>query len=100
MRYFTLSIYAMDSFVGFEGIGYRCIVCADYDLCQVCMSSHHNPHLEHDFLEIPSRQWVSKNVHTCSVRDFGGDGGIGLPPPRKTHGLYNREKPIVSMGET
>ena len=35
-----------------------------------------------------------------SVRNFGGDGGIGLPRPRKMHGLHNREKPMVSTGQT
>ena len=45
-----------------RGYRHKCIQCSDYDLCQACMEKSSHPHPEHDFLKIPSKEWLSENL--------------------------------------
>jgi tetratricopeptide (TPR) repeat protein len=41
-----------------RGILHRCKVCPFYNLCNNCSAILPRPHLEHDFLAVPSAQWI------------------------------------------
>ena len=50
-----------------RGYRHKCKQCEDYDLCHQCfLTNDPHPHPEHDFLTIPSEQWVRERFKTES----------------------------------
>lgn len=43
-----------------KGYRHKCTLCPDYDLCNDCFNTDPRPHLKHDFMTIPSKEWRSK----------------------------------------
>ena len=41
-----------------RGYLHRCKSCEDYDLCDFCFNNSPHPHPDHEFLTIPSQEWI------------------------------------------
>jgi hypothetical protein len=64
-----------------RGILHRCKVCPFYNLCNDCFATIPRPHLEHDFLSVPSAQWTAAHCpgeRQSSVEKSGSTGDILL----------------------
>ena len=51
-----------DERIAIMGYRHKCVECWDYDLCHKCFQSSPRPHPEHDFITIPSEEWLHSRV--------------------------------------
>jgi ankyrin repeat protein len=53
-------------------VGYRhkCGSCWDFDLCHKCFESSPRPHAEHEFIMIPSEEWLQSRLATAKQSEI------------------------------
>jgi hypothetical protein len=81
-----------------RGILHRCKVCPFYNLCNDCFKTLPRPHLEHDFLSVPSAQWTAAHCPSerqSSVEKSESTGDILLGANRDSNTKASTDKPMT-----
>jgi hypothetical protein len=50
------------------GVRHKCLVCPNYDLCHECFQIEPHPHPGHEYLTVPSRQWIQNRAQGCDSK--------------------------------